>query len=125
MSEFEKIRGHRTDSTLYWIPEEKFLYVKKEERGNKIECICYQTVLTNSNRKVDRKKCTARRFINSKGQISKSAISHTNHDNHELIYKDLITRKSIVDTCVGVQNLLGDISVKVSVGDIFTREIAK
>lgn len=43
----EKIQEHRTDTSLYWIPEEEHLYAKKEERSGKIECICYQSVLTN------------------------------------------------------------------------------
>lgn len=122
----EKIRGHRTDTFLFWIPEEKYLYAKKEERSGKIECICYQSILTNPKKARSEQivKCTARRIIDSQDQVTSNGIPHSIHSNHELIYKDLISRKNIADTCIGIKNLLGDIPVKVSVGDIFTREIA-
>lgn len=124
---YEKIRGHRVDTYLYWIPQEKCLYVKKEERAGNIECICYQTILANPRRNGHDEviKCTARRIIDSQNQVSCNGVPHSNHCNHEMIYKDLITRANISDACYGVKNLCGNIPVKVSVGDIFTREIAK
>lgn len=124
---YEKIRGNRIDTCLYWIPQERYLHVKKEERGGKIECICYQTVLANRKNKDAAQilNCTARRLIDSENQVSSNGVPHSNHGDHQIIYNNLITRKNIVDTCIGVKNLLGDMPVKVSVGDVFTRELAK
>lgn len=50
--EYEIIDGKRFSdnknkiSKLLWVPQEKFLYVKKVTRNDKIEFICYQTILT-------------------------------------------------------------------------------
>lgn len=58
--EFKIIDGKRfhidesRHSKLIWIPSEKYLYSKKNQRNGKVEFICYQYVSADSKKKVEK-----------------------------------------------------------------------
>lgn len=124
---FEKLTGIRRDGELLYVPTEKHLYVKKAERNGGVDYICYQTILL-KNKENSKKKlptCTSRVKVTTDGKCKGKLIPHTNHDNHEAIYKDLKTRNAFLDKVVTVNDVLEGLSVKVSNRDIFTLELAK
>lgn len=108
--EYEYVQGFRRTSNLVWLPIEKLLYAKHDNRNGKAEFVCYQKVLQNNknqNNKKKRKnntenkeneeilKCTAKVLIDSDGRCVRNKIAHTCHDNHELIYKDMISKNKV------------------------------
>lgn len=121
------IKGHRSNSNLLWIVEEKCLYVKKDIRSRGVEYICYQSILCDPKKKrsEDVIKCTARRIIDPHNKVTKNSIEHSCHDNHELIHKDLMTRNTIIDTVTLLKELCQDLNIGIPSQDIFTRELSK
>lgn len=53
------------------------------------------------------------------------ATRHTTHENHEEIYKDMISKNNFIDDVVEISDKLAGLSTQVSNRDIFTRELAK
>lgn len=121
---FEFIEGFREGCRLLWIPNEKHLYAKKNYRNNKTEYICYQSILcasTSSEGTVDRTKCTARRFIDADSELSMNSISHTIHENHQQIYNDLKSLKSMKKVCTFLKKNVPISSRKISEKEIYSQ----
>lgn len=117
---YEEVRGKRKNSKLIWIKEEKYLYLKKDERSDgTIVYLCYQNKINGNI------ECSARRSITPNGLVIKNAIPHSCHPNHESIYADLITRLNINESCAKAAAALDGLPVSVSNRLIFTRELAK
>lgn len=116
------VKGHRSDSALLFVPQEQHLYVKKCERFNKTEYICYQTILCKSSSIPE--KCTSRVQIKN-GICTRKRNGHTTHDNHKIIYNDLITRHKINDACIALKDMSKDLCISVPDRKIFTRELAR
>lgn len=127
------IMGHRLDGTLLWAPDEKHLYFKKKslKNGNE-DWICYQEMLLKQKGKPqgehtsDLTKCTSRILRNPAIQTcQRKKVAHTDHENHEKIYKDLVSRHNIYRDTVRLRDATAGLSMNVPVNDIFTRELAK
>lgn len=148
--EFEYIEGLRRNAKVVWVPRERHLYVRNVKRGGNIEYICYQKVLCNQNiterkdknnndesiGKHERKKkknnkreivlkCNARVIVDGNEKYTRNKIEHTFHENHEHIYKDMVSKNKIIDRCVAHKKVTEGLAVKVPTHDFFTLELAK
>lgn len=127
MSEYELIRGLRRDSKIIWVPTDKCLYVRKESRRGCDEYICYQTILGDAKKKniLNIPMCTCRVKIDiATGKLLPRKKSHTAHNDHELLYKDMKSKNKITDDVIAISEACKGLSIKVPINDIFTREIA-
>lgn len=117
---YKTVMGHRRNAQLLWVPTKKHIYVKKEG-----EWICYQTILLKSDSNAI--KCTSRvQTISDSLCIQKNVfVPHTNHEDHEKIYNDLISRNKIIDQCVEMKNLSDGLTISIPSKDIFTRKMAR
>lgn len=85
--------------------------------------VCYQTILKKNKANSSMPKCTARVHVDDQGNcISKS--SHTAHNDHELVFKDMQTKNKFLDSVISINHDLKDLPANVSNYDIFTREMA-
>lgn len=117
---FEEIEGKRKGSKLVWIPEEKYLYSKKDERADgKRIYLCYQ------NRIDENQPCPARRFIDIAGVVTTNEVPHSCHQDHNLIYKDMKTRSDVLNSCIQAASALEGLHISVPNQRIFTRELSK
>lgn len=119
------VKGHQEGSFLLWAHEEKHLFVKKgtPTKNGDIDWICYQTILCQQN--PNEIPCTSRLKRSTNGVCIRKSIPHTAHNNHALIYNDLISRQQIVGDCLEFNKLCKGLAMKIPVNDFFTRELAK
>lgn len=117
-----------------YVPSEKHLYLTQIKRNGKEEYICYQKVLARPKNKKKVKKrrqhgssisCTARVVIHPDGRCVRNKKPHTDHDNHELIYKDLASKNRIIDRSLEIQNVLDGIPLDIPTHHVFTQELSK
>lgn len=57
-------------------------------------------------------------------RATRKRIPHSEHENHEMVFKDLHSRTKINDDCIQLKKLCEDLSMDVRAQDIFTRELA-
>lgn len=125
--EYIKIDGYRYGSILLYSYSDKCLYVKKSTRKCGQESwICYQSVL--SDKKVKNSanivKCTARVTIfNNTGE--RNSIPHTAHDSHEILFKDIVSKNNMVETCKFLKENVEESSHKIAMNDIYCHEMKK
>lgn len=118
------IPSSRSDGFLLWAPGEKHLYFKKCTHKNKTEdWICYQEMIAKSQKDVV--PCTSRLLVDrSTLTATRKRIPHSEHENHEMVFKDLQSRTKINDECIQLKKLCEGLSMDVRAQDIFTRELA-
>lgn len=120
---FQKIKGHREDSVLLWVPDECHLYVRKYNRREKEVFECYQRILK-KNSKNQAIECAAMVEIKD-GICTRVYKQHACHPNHKQIFDDLQARNSIIDTCVAMKKTVEGLPVNVPAQAIFTLEMSK
>lgn len=124
--EYLLVAGHRSDSTLLYVPSTKLLYVKKCERNDKKSYICYQTIINASkNQNGNYIKCTAGVTVDENGVCTPNKIPHSVHDHHEVIYQDLDTLNEVKGKCRYLAANFPGSSNAISENEIFTLEMAK
>lgn len=74
---------------------------------------------------VDATICTARMTLYENGILKKNQKPHSLHENHECYFKDLGTRKNIMDKCKMAKEMFPDSTNKISSQFIFNREMAR
>lgn len=128
----EIITSHRTDGVLLWAPDEKHLFFKKKTHKSGLEdWICYQEMIqkkkSNSVGKAfDQTKCTSRLLRDPIAKTcTRKQIAHTDHEDHDLIYKDLMSMDEIKDTVDRIRDVTEGLSVNVPMSHVFTRTLAK
>lgn len=121
----EIISSSRSDGFLLWSAKEKHLYYKKQTHKNgKEDWICYQGMIIKTQKTA--MQCTSRLLVDRSNLTAfRKRILHSDHENHLLIYKDLLTRTKIVTDCVQLKQLCEGLSMDIRANDIFTRELAK
>lgn len=122
------LAGQRRNGKLLYVRKLKCLYVKKQKSKKATDYICYQTILRKNMKKNSKNKvpaCTSRVKVDNHGRCTRKRISHTMHENHEKLYKDMISKNNFLDDVVTLSNQLAGLSTEVSSQDIFTRELAK
>lgn len=117
---FEVVEGKRKNSKLIWIPEEKFLYFKKDERADgRIVYLCYQNQINKDS------SCPARRSIDLRGNVTTNATTHACHTDHQSLYNDMKSRSGIINRCIQAAAALEGLHVAVPNQQIFTHELSK
>lgn len=109
--------------TIYYSTEEKHLYVKrgKTRKGGEAYLACYDTILDKPN-----SQCPAKRVYTKVNGHSRSTNPlHSNHENHEIIYKDLISINNVKNHCRYLAENFPTSAHKVSIKEIFLLEMAK
>lgn len=123
---YELVSGFRRNSQLIWIPEDKHLYVKKkvQKKSRKAFYVCYNSIMfKNKICKTEYIKCLAGIAIDCDSVCARNSVKHTNHINHELLYKDFISRKNIINACITPSTLNN--GIEISARAVFTKEISK
>lgn len=132
-NEYMFIKGHRGAELLY-VPSEKCLYVKKNERNGKQYYICYQTILSKERKikkgiadNIDCSKCTARVFLNKRKQCWRNKIAHTLHKDHQVIVEDLRSLDAMKRDCKMLKRNLAipSASRKVNAREIYDKHMSK
>lgn len=136
--DFEYVIGERRNARLVYVLEENNLFVTQAKRNGKEEYICYQKFLSKTGNKKTSKKskkrrngknssnpCTARIVIDANGKCYRNKVPHSAHDNHEFIYKDMVTKNRIISRSLAIKDALDGIPLEVPTHDVFTHELAK
>lgn len=126
--EYRFIEGIRGGQLLHVVSED-MLYVFKMERNGMREYVCYQTILCTPKKKnnsnVDCVKCTARVRIRRDGTLEKMNIQHTQHQNHDLLARDMNKRKNMKDAAKTLRKNHPQDAHKIPNRHIFQNELAK
>lgn len=121
--EYTMITGLRAGSKLLYCVTEKCLYVKKDKRGQKTSFICYQTILSVANELEP--TCTARVLLDENGVLSRNHIAHSTHHDHERIRLDMCTANDIKSNIRFLATNFPEMSHKMSVEDVFNKQMSK
>lgn len=105
---------------MYYAPKEKHLYVKNKNTNGKIYLDCYDTIRNKSNT-----RCRAKCIYTSANEHSRTTANHTDHENHEVTYRDLVSLNNMKDHCRYLAKNFPTSAHKVSVKEIFLLEMAK
>lgn len=123
--------------TVYYAPNEKHLYVRKDSYRGKLYLVCHDTVLKKTknnkkNRKNNKKdqnknemKCPGRCIYNPTTGAYKMTRKHNHRTNHEIEYKDLVSLNAMKDLCRFLAKHLPGSAHKIPVREIFLMEMAK
>lgn len=118
------IPGKRKNSSLLYLPAERNLFYKTNNRNGQTEYCCYERVLSeNENNNVrSGSKCSARLKVR-KGVCTRNDVNHVNHSNHEHLFKDLVPANNIKNMCATLGSSLP--THKISTKEIFYQELSK
>lgn len=116
------IKGFHSGMLLY-VPSEKHLYVRKSSRNGTVYLTCYDTIISKNdiNNEVF---CSARCHLQQNTCVRTEA-PHTNHENHEMIYKDLVSLNAMKDTCRLLAEWFPISAKNIPIKEIFLMEMAK
>lgn len=84
---------------------------------------CYQKVLTRKKNETHQ-KCGAGVFLTD-NIVTQSKTPHSEHDNHEKIYLDMISINNIKSDVKKMHEDYPEISHKIPVSSIFYKEVSK
>lgn len=112
--------------TVYYAPDEKHLYCRKDGYKGTSYLVCYEAVASKGKKKRDKIQCPARRHLDEKtGKVSCTQSQHGNHENHEIMYRDLISLNAMKDRCRYLAENFPGCAHRISVKGIFLRELSK
>lgn len=119
--------------TLYYEPDAKHFYVKEKDHNGNTYMICHDQMEYKNERrkseknrsKKDLKPCPARCSFNHITGEMKLTAEHAHEDNHEVMYKDLMSLDSMKDKCRFLAEHFPFSAHKVSVREIYLMEMAK
>lgn len=117
-------KGFKGGNLLY-LREEKHLFVRKSGENGEETFICYQSVLSKSSKNLSQPNCTARVKLNGEKICSRNKIAHTNHENHEILFRDFQTLNTVRKNCKTLQKIIPITAHKISVKEVFLQEMAK
>lgn len=125
--EYIKINGFN-GGTLYYLPEEKHLFLQKSTRDGIIYLVCYDTIVNKPkiSEGVSVRVCRARRRINeSTKECSKTSSDHCVHGNHEILFRDLVSLNKMKEQCRFLSEKFPFSAHLVPISEIFIIEMAK
>lgn len=112
--------------TVFYEPNEKHLYCRKDGYNGTVYLVCYDTVTSKSKRKGKKTdKCPARRHLDERTGQSVCTKAHINHGNHEIMYRDLVSLNAMKDQCRYLADNFPGYAHRISIKGIFLRELAK
>lgn len=124
------VKGFRETSELLYIPQEKCLYRFKRKRNGAKIFVCYQTILSKPmkrkpSRNEDRCDCNASIRLNSDETCTPQNATHTRHNNHEAIMRDMQKANNMKQDCKTLKNNFTEDAHNIPTRNIFQRNIAK
>lgn len=125
--EYVPIKGFRGGNLIY-IPEDRHLYVRRTTKAGRVYFVCYDTVLTKRLKKQEPnfQECGARCTLNeSTGLCSKKASCHRDHENHDVIFRDLQSLNTMKDKCRYLAENFPFSARRIPIKEIFLAEMAK
>lgn len=105
---------------LLYLPTERCLFVQTHEKCGNRDFQCYQRILSASHK--DQPKCYARARIDNYSECSRNDVNHSEHNDHEEIFRSLRVINRIKDVCAKAGANLP--THKVSTKQIFYTETA-
>lgn len=125
--EYTYIQGFKDGPhRLIYLHREKHLFCYKYERSGQIEYTCYQSMLPNDYKSDSEHNCTARIIVNNNDkQCRRNNVAHTNHQNHELVFRDLQTLNAVREKSRKISEWCPLSASKVSAKEILAMELAK
>lgn len=128
MSDYAFIQGFHEGHPLIYLQKEKHLFFQSNVRSGQIEYTCYEKFRSDryksSNHQEAHSKCTARVFVKD-GIVRRSSFQHTNHENHELIFRDLQTLEAVKEKSQKLLEWCPFSSSKVSAKELLAIELSK
>lgn len=128
MSNHTIIQGFHEGHPLLYLQEERHLFVRSNERSGQVEYACYEKHRSNRyknpNHQEENSNCTARVFLKD-GVVRRNSIQHKNHENHELIFRDLQTLNAVKEKSRMLLEWCPLSSSKVSAKELLATELAK
>lgn len=119
------VKGYKGSDLLY-LKDEKHLFVRKCGQGGEDVFICYQTILAKNKKKNPMElNCTARVKLTANKICTRNKIAHSNHDNHEIHFRDLESLNAIKKNCRLLQKMIPITAHKVPAKELFLQEMAK
>lgn len=111
---------------LYYLHQEKHLFVKKTVKNGTIYLVCYDTIERSKDKKNDPNYvvCTARCHLIG-GQIFRTRSDHKANEDHEIIFRDLISLNAMKDHCRYLAKHFPFSAHKIPVSEIFYVEMSK
>lgn len=125
--EYIKINGFN-GGTLYYLPEEKHLFLRKTSTNGMAYLVCYDTIIAKPRKKRDSNVsvCTARCQLDERTeQCLRNKSVHSDHQNHETIYRDLISLNAMKNQCRFLAEKFPYSAHLVPISEIFLIEMAK
>lgn len=110
----------------YYLPAEKHLFKRKDERNGNVYLTCYDSKDTAKMKREDLsfKPCMARCILKNKLYF-RTGVDHNNHGDHEITFRDLISLNAMKDRCRFLAEHFPHSSHKISIKEIFLLEMAK
>lgn len=126
--DYQFIEGIRGGQLLH-VLSENMLYVPKIERNGMKEYVCYQTILCSPKKRnspdVDHTFCTARVRIRLDGTLERMNVKHTQHQDHDMIARDMNKRRDMKRIARNLQNDHREDAHKIPTRHIFQNVINK
>lgn len=125
--EYTTIRGFR-GGNLFYVQEERNLYVRKTTKAGLSYLVCYDTVQMKKSKQQDPhfEEYSARCTVDEgTGLCWRNNSCHRDHDNHELIFRDLQSLNAMKDHCHFLATKFPLSARRIPIKDIFLAEMAK
>lgn len=116
------IQGFQS-GTLFYVPSEKHLYVRKSSRNDNVYLACYDTIIS-KNEKNNNVSCSARCHVKQNICV-RTDTPHSVHDDHEIIYNDLISLNAMKNSCRLLAENFPISAKKIPIKEIFLMEMSK
>lgn len=121
--EFIAVKG-RQGGNLYYVKEDKHLYVRKTLASGISYLACYNTVLKNQDSHIQ--GCSARCTLDeTKGLCFRNSTYHSHHENHEVVFRDLQSLNAMKEHCRYFALNFPFSAKKTPIKEIFLAEMSK
>lgn len=104
--------------------EEKHLFYQTHEKNGKVYFACYHKIVPEEYGQ--QSSCPARCNIDTTSRVcQRNGSPHTDHANHEVIFRDLKSLNSMKDACRYLQQNFPFSAHRIPIKEIFIHEMAK
>lgn len=112
-------KGFHDGNLLVYLPEEKHLYYKTNDRpSGQQDYACYEKILNKGH------NCKSRFHLSADMSCWKNNVPHSDHENHELTFKDMQTLDDMRKKCRYIVDNFPS-AHKIPLKEIFMSEMVK
>lgn len=125
--EYKVVKGFQ-GGDLYYLPSDKHLYVRKSDRLGHVYLVCNDTIVSKQKKFANNEfeLCSARCCVDENANMCrKTQDIHTKHGDHEIIYKDMVSRNAMKDRCRFIAENFPMSANKIPIKEIFLMEMSK